>query len=165
MQRSGVITQSIITWYCMQHFSDWDKRYITLLIHKRQPLSRLNGRAKGCILWVFWTDLPSMRGLFCVLVLLSSHGLDKLKWTRVLVEIHIHPYVVCTDSVGTVIQHHGCIHVCLGWFCGRTTKDKLNLEIQEEGYQLFCKIAVWVMIWYANVVSLLHPNKWLVYWT
>ena len=54
--------RSSITWYCIHHFSDWGRIYISVLAHKRHPISHLSGQAMGCLLWGFWKKLTRYNG-------------------------------------------------------------------------------------------------------
>ena len=46
-----IITWYIITWYRIQHCSDWIRTYIRVWTHKRHPIPHPYGWAMGCLLW------------------------------------------------------------------------------------------------------------------
>ena len=55
-QWGAVLTRYNITWYSIRDCIEWGQytHTIKVLTHKRHPISRLNRRAMGCILWWFW---------------------------------------------------------------------------------------------------------------
>ena len=60
VQSSAVITRSNITRYCIHHRRKWGRISIRGWIHKRRPIPRPNGRAVGCLLWIFLIKLIAL---------------------------------------------------------------------------------------------------------
>ena len=50
---NAVIMRSNIVRYCIYDSTNWGRIPIRWLTHKRHPISRPNGRAMGCLLWIF----------------------------------------------------------------------------------------------------------------
>ena len=50
---SAVITRSNIVRYYIYDYRNWSRISIRYWNHKRHPIPRPNGRAMGCILWIF----------------------------------------------------------------------------------------------------------------
>ena len=53
IQSSAVITRSNIVRFYNNDYRNWDRKSIKCSIHKRHPIPRPNGRAMGCLLWIF----------------------------------------------------------------------------------------------------------------
>ena len=60
IQSSAVKTRSNIERFCIKNCRNWDMISIRCWIHKRHPIPRLNGRAMGCLLWIFVIKLTTL---------------------------------------------------------------------------------------------------------
>ena len=60
IQSSAVIMRSKIIRYCINDCRNWGRISIRCWIHKRHPISRPNGRAMGCLLWIFLRTLTAL---------------------------------------------------------------------------------------------------------
>ena len=60
IQLSAVITRSNIIRYYINNYRIWGRILIRCWIHWRHPISRPNGRATGCLLWIFVRKLTAL---------------------------------------------------------------------------------------------------------
>ena len=67
LQLDAIITWYIITWYCIQHCSDWIRTYIRVWTHKRHPIAHPYGWAMGCLLWETWDKIAVITAPHCTI--------------------------------------------------------------------------------------------------
>ena len=60
IQSSAVITRSNIVRYYINNYRNWSRMSIRCRIHKRHHITRPNGRAMGCLLWIFMRKLTAL---------------------------------------------------------------------------------------------------------
>ena len=60
LQSSAVIMRSNIVRYYMNNYRNWDRISTRCGFHIRHPISRANGRAMGCLLWIFVRKLTAL---------------------------------------------------------------------------------------------------------
>ena len=60
VQSSAVIKRSNMVRFCINNCRNWDIISIRCWIHKRHPIPRPNGRAMGCLLWIFVIKLTAL---------------------------------------------------------------------------------------------------------
>ena len=60
VQSSAVITRFNIVRYYINKYRNWSRIWIRRWIHKRHPIPRPNGRAMGCLLWIFVRKLTAL---------------------------------------------------------------------------------------------------------
>ena len=60
LQSSAVITRSNISTYCIYHCRNWGRISIRGWTNKRHPIPRPNGRAMGCLSWIFLKKLTAL---------------------------------------------------------------------------------------------------------
>ena len=59
IQSSAVITWCNIVRYCINNYGNSDRISIRCWFHKRHPIPHPNGRAMGCLLWIFVRKLTA----------------------------------------------------------------------------------------------------------
>ena len=60
IQSSAVITRSNIVRYNINNYRNWCRISIRCWDYKRHPIPRPNGRAMGCLLWIFVRKLTAL---------------------------------------------------------------------------------------------------------
>ena len=60
IQSSAVITRSNFVRYFINNYRTWCRISIRCWIHKRHTIPRPNGRAMGCLLWIFVRKLTAL---------------------------------------------------------------------------------------------------------
>ena len=61
VQLSAIITRSNIVRCYINNYRNWGRISIRCWIHKRHPIPRPNGRAMGCLLWIFVKKLTMLQ--------------------------------------------------------------------------------------------------------
>ena len=74
VQSSAVITRSNIVRYYMNNYKNWGRISSRCWIYKRHPIPRPNGRAMGCILWVYFVRKNDrvITALHCIFISVFS---------------------------------------------------------------------------------------------